>query len=190
MPVDKEKRRTMKHLGLIGLGGLAGLAITHFSSRNSSDFVEEYADSRIKAMKKRIWATADDMDDPANRLDYDAYLSQYRDTHGKNIELKVGGIPYINEVVCAYDVLEDGVSKVGKHCQHPCMDVCPTNALSIRSWDRGDNDPATNKKFPGFKKKGKTDQNIGMNSKCIGCGKCFKICGYDAIQWVNDGGQS
>ncbi len=188
---DPNRRKFLKHLGLIGLGGVAGLGIAHFTSRNSKSFVDEYSKERVKTLKKRIFATKADFDNPENRTDYEGYLDEYRQTSGEEMDLKVGGVPYINEVVCAFDipVTEDDGSAGnlrGVHCTHPCIDVCPVDALSLRTWDMNDLDPDTNKKFPGFKKDGDIDQNVGNNTNCIGCAKCFKICGYDAIQWINN----
>jgi len=78
-------------------------------------------------------------------------------------EFSSGGYPYINEVACAYDI----DNQPGVFCSSPCSRICPVGAITLQ-------DNGAGKIVPAYH----------LND-CIGCGKCFRICGYNAIDWVN-----
>lgn len=101
------------------------------------------------------------------------------------------GAPVINEGACAFDTIipaeESGSGTIehitNTYCTSPCRRICPVSAIDLK-----DNPNTDKKEVPTFKNNGKdkkTDMTNGFDSDCIGCGKCFKVCGYNAIHWVN-----
>jgi rubredoxin len=92
-----------------------------------------------------------------------------------DIALHPGGQPLVNEVACAfhYDKDGDGVyeaSEEGVFCTMPCRTICPVIAITKDTF--------------GTLAGGKIGPNVEFD-KCIGCGRCHKICGYNCIEWVN-----
>ncbi len=174
----------MKHLSLLGVAGVLGMGITEILSPTESEIVDEYAENEIKERRKVIWNTKED--------------AEIGDLDNSVMEAKSGGTPYINRAACAHhtdiDAEEDGdgnkvwadLSKDNSYCKGPCVDVCPVDAIKFRV-----SNVDMNRELPGFTRKS-ADNDLERDwgdpreiSGCIGCQKCFKICGYDAIQWIN-----
>lgn len=186
MPVDEKKRRFLKHLGIIAIGGALGMGLTKLTAKSTDSIVNAYADKQIELNKKFIWESKADFDDPRNWEDYQEYLLKVN--RGRTLDVKKTGAPIVNEVACAYDTIipegEEGNLK-DKHyesvyCTAPCKKICPVSVI-----DTKDNDDSPEvKKVPTFKGKD-FDVTNASGSKCIGCGKCFRICGYNAIHWIN-----
>jgi ferredoxin len=178
------RRRFIKHLSLLGLAGVFGMGASEILSPTESEIVDEYAENEIKHRRKTIWNSREDAEagDPANQVE----------------DVGTGGTPYINRAACAHhtdlDAEEDGdgnkiwgdLSKDNSYCKGPCVDVCPVDAIKFRK-----STVDQNRELPGFTKKSASndlERDWGDPrdvSGCISCQKCFKICGYDAIQWVN-----
>ena len=179
MPVDEKKRKFLKHLGIIAIGTAIGMGLTKLTAKSTDTIINTYSDKQIKDNKKWIWETKADFDDPRNWEDYQAYLS--RVNQGKTLEVKKTGAPIVNEVVCAYHLEdESGQLHENVYCTAPCKRICPVNVIKIKD----DEDTPKEKKVPTFKGKNRDITNAS-GSKCIGCGKCFRICGYNAIHWIN-----
>jgi [FeFe] hydrogenase (group B1/B3) len=81
---------------------------------------------------------------------------------GSNIAEKYYEPPLMQVIPSACDMCEDNVYEVSNQCRgciaHPCVEVCPKEAISIVD--------------------GKSHID---REKCIKCGKCKAICPYDAI---------
>jgi NAD-dependent dihydropyrimidine dehydrogenase PreA subunit len=179
-PIDR--RRFMKHLGILGFAGVLGMSIGEIFSPTESDLIEAAADAEIANKRKLIWASRQD----AEEGDLDKTLTQ----------AKSGGFPYFNRRVCAYhlpdpetgeyeDITDDNQQEI-HFCRGPCVEVCPVDAIKIRT-----STVDVNRRLPGLIKKSAEndlERDWGYpqtESGCIGCQNCFKMCGYDAIQWVN-----
>jgi Pyruvate/2-oxoacid:ferredoxin oxidoreductase delta subunit/rubredoxin len=94
------------------------------------------------------------------------------------IGFRSGGQPLINEVACAYhfDVDNDGnydPSDEGVNCSMPCRTICPVEAIT----------KGTFAEIAGEDERGKKGPIVDYD-KCIGCGRCHKVCGYNVIEWV------
>ena len=155
---DTKKRAFLKHLSILGLGGLIGLGLARFSGKQESNIVEEFAANERARGQKIIWK---DKSELASRLEPQADYS-----------LSNGGIPHLNLAACAYHADENGDGKYnddpGKYCSMPCQNVCQVDAITV------------------YKKSGEKQHPQVNKELCIGCGKCFKICGYNALQWINE----
>ena len=158
--MDQDKRKFLKHLGLLGFGALIGLGLSHATFIPESQIINNLSNDEIQSGRKRIW---NDLKEVKQNLDP---TEQYSIREG-------GGRPRVREPVCAYhyDADGDGVyedSEDGNYCSMPCRSVCPVEAIKIKDVPKG------SKKIP--------DINDDI---CIGCTKCFRICGYNAIEWIN-----
>ena len=157
--MDPKKRKFLKHLGLLGFGALIGLGISHATSPSETTLINNWANSEIKTGRKIVW---EDYEEIANN---EKPLAKH--------EPREGGLPIFKENVCAYHIDDNGdgkyeASEEVKYCTMPCKDVCPVDAISkYKIEDSGKVVPEVN------------------NGKCIGCQKCFKICGYNAYEWMN-----
>jgi ferredoxin len=182
MPTPADRRRFLKHLGILGVAGVMGMGIGEIFSPTESELIDAAADTEIANRRKLIWESKQD----AEEGDPDKAVS----------EPKSGGFPYINRRACAYhlpnletgeyeDITDDNQQEI-HFCRGPCVDVCPVDAIKIRT-----SSVDVNRRLPGFTRKSEEDDlerdwgNPQNETGCIGCQKCFKMCGYDAIQWVN-----
>ena len=161
--MDPAKRKFLKHLGLIGFGGLIGLGITHATSLTEDQVIEDLANSEIDSGSKRVW---EDRKEKENNLEPVLH------------DVREGGVPEVMINVCAYHIDDDGdgiyeKSERIKYCTMVCKDVCPVDAITQHELTDGTYD-------------GKIVPEVDLD-KCIGCTKCFKICGYHAIEWINYG---
>lgn len=161
--MDDNKRKFLKHLGLLGFGSLIGLGIAQATSPSETQILNDWSSSEIKSGRKRIWH---DNDERENNLEPESH------------RLREGGVPVVMANVCAYHVDEDGdgiyeKSEQTKYCTMPCKDICPVDAISKVELTDGTYD-------------GKILPEVDVD-KCIGCTKCFRICGYNAIEWLNYG---
>jgi Fe-S-cluster-containing hydrogenase component 2 len=99
----------------------------------------------------------------------------------------------VNRRACAYHLPNPETGEYEKitsdneqdyqFCRGPCVEVCPVDAIRLRETTEG----RTMSGFPQVSGSD-TDKDWGDpddGTGCIGCQKCFKMCGYDAIQWVN-----
>lgn len=98
------------------------------------------------------------------------------------IEMRSGGQPLVNMAACAYhyDVDGDGHYQAGEeriYCTMPCQLVCPVQAISKGALD------GTPKEL-WEQDRPKLGPVVDFDP-CIRCGKCHKMCGYNAIEWVN-----
>ncbi len=189
--IDENRRKFLKHLTLIGIGGAVGMSLAGLTAPSKTEIRDEYAEDEIKRDRKLVFTL-----DPSYH-DYvlgNSSVPPSGDPRGeKDTEFKSGGWPYINEAACAYHYDDDGDGiyedkEKGKYCTSPCIRICPVNALERHSAGKEDIEEGE-KVVPGFpSKRGKSKNpllNFGMDSKCIHCGLCYKVCGYDAIMWVN-----
>lgn len=179
--VDKDKRKFLKHIGILGAGGFIGLLISKLTISDKINVRNEYSDVEIDAGRKKIW-----------EYNSNYYFDKQEDPRSENVakEFLSGGFPYFAEQVCAYhyDDNGDGVygeKEVGKYCSSPCVDVCPVNVIKLHSVSKEEIIKGE-KIVPGFPQKSFGKEN-GDETNCIGCGLCFRTCGYDAIQWINRG---
>jgi ferredoxin len=161
--VDPKKRKFLKHLGLLGFGALIGLGISHATSTSETEIIKNWSSSEIKAGRKLVWEN--------DKERYDSL-----DKNPPPREPRDGGKPWRVEAACAYHIDDDGDgnyedSETGKYCTMPCKDVCPVDAVSKHE-------------FSGGTFRGKIMPEFDI-VKCIGCTKCFQICGYNAIEWIN-----
>jgi NAD-dependent dihydropyrimidine dehydrogenase PreA subunit len=161
--MDPNKRKFLKHLGLLGFGALIGLGITHATSPSANEIINNYSNAEIKSGRKLIWETKVERDDD---LDRNTPIREVRE----------GGLPFVNESVCAYHIDDNGdgnyeKSEEVRYCTMPCKDICPVDAIT-----KHENSDGT---FLG-----KVVPKVN-EEKCIGCTKCFRICGYNAIEWIN-----
>jgi ferredoxin len=161
--MDPKKRKFLKHLGLLGFGALIGLGITQATTPSETDLLNRWSNKEISMGNKIIWQ---------DKLELNNNLEPV-EVHG----LREGGLPIVKENVCAYHIDDngDGVyedSEEVKYCTMPCKGICPVNAIS-----KHENTDGT---FQG--------KIVPMvdNDQCIGCAKCFRVCGYNAIDWINN----
>ena len=160
---DEKRRKFLKHLGILGVGALIGLGLSSFSYVPDSDILKEYSSAEISSGRKIIWST---------RQEYETSTTPTGET------FKDSGIPKLNTTACAYHVSENMIdesedivyseSLKSKFCTMHCKYICPADAI-------------TKYEAPGEKSVPVIDED-----KCIHCGKCFRICGYNAIQWINE----
>lgn len=178
-----DRRRFMKHLGIIGVAGVLSMTVGEVFSPTESELIDTDANNEIAKRRKLIWVTKQDAEDG--------------DTEIAITDAKSGGFPFVNRRACAYHLpnpengeyedLNDRNQKDYQFCKGPCVDVCPVDAILLRKTPE-------NRTMPGFPKKKESDNYTDMDrdwadpikiSGCISCQKCFKMCGYDAIQWIN-----
>jgi NAD-dependent dihydropyrimidine dehydrogenase PreA subunit len=166
--MDENKRKFLKHLGLLGFGALIGLGISQVTSITETDLINNLSNAEIKSGRKRIWK---DLKEYKRELD-----------PADNYPLREGdGRPKVRESVCAYHIDEDydgeyESDEEGKYCSMPCNAVCPVKRDGKKAIEPRRITDGTNK--------GKITPEVD-NDKCIGCTKCFRICGYYAIEWIN-----
>ncbi len=161
--MDPKKRKFLKHLGLLGFGALIGLGITHASSPSETQIISDYSKSEVERGRKRVWK--------------DVFERESRVEPAEIYNVREGGEPRFQYNVCAYHIDDDGdgiyeKSETVKYCTMPCKDICPVDAISKVELTDGTYD-------------GKIVPEADL-TKCIGCTKCFQICGYNAIEWVNE----
>ncbi len=160
--MDPRRREFIKHLGLLGFGALIGLGITQATSPSETDILNRWSNKEIQMGNKIIWNDREELKNNLEPLD--------------DHKIVEGGIPVIKENVCAYhiDDNEDGIyakDETVKYCTMPCKAICPVNAITKR--ERTDGSYS-----------GKIVPEVNED-KCIGCTNCFRICGYNAIDWIN-----
>jgi len=125
IPTPMDRRRFMKHIGILGVAGVLGMTIGEIFSPTESDLIDAAADTEIANRRKMIWASRQD----AEEGDTDKTLT----------EAKSGGFPYINRRACAYhlpsletgeyeDITDDNQQEI-HFCRGPCVDVCPVDAI-------------------------------------------------------------
>jgi Pyruvate/2-oxoacid:ferredoxin oxidoreductase delta subunit len=183
IPTPMDRRRFMKHIGILGLAGVMGMTIGEIFSPSESDLIDAAANTEISERRKVIWASKADAD--------------IRDPDNAVTELKSGGFPRVYEAACAYhlpnprtgeyeNITEDNEQDY-QFCRGPCVDVCPVDSIRLRK-------RSNNRTMSGFPQKSESegytddDRDYGDPREitgCIGCQKCFKMCGYDAIEWIN-----
>jgi ferredoxin len=183
IPTPMDRRRFMKHIGILGVAGVMGMSIGEIFSPTESDLIDAQADTEIESKRKMIWDSKED----AEEGDPDKAVT----------EAKSGGFPFVNRRACAYhlpnletgeyeDITEDNQQEI-QFCRGPCVDVCPVDAIRFRKTPE-------NRKMPGFPQKKEANGYSDLDrdwgdpreiTGCIGCQKCFKMCGYDTIQWIN-----
>jgi ferredoxin len=164
--VDENKRKFLRHLGLLGIGALLGLGIAQATSPTETQIINDLSNTEIKRGKKIVWN---------NRFQRNDFLyppDQY--------DVRVGGLPIIKENACAYHIDENGDGKYEKseelkYCTMPCQAVCPVDAITKHE-NADPEEPLLNGKVV----------PLVDSTKCIGCTKCFRICGYYAIDWSNE----
>lgn len=219
--VDEDRRRFVKHLGLVGGAGFIGLAIARGVSPDMTVKLDELETAEQGRGYRKVWATIRDNEgnygtpyadyfDKAGKLGIwycttcgyiydvtDGEVQRFDDLpsdwvcanpecHGANkstftnigIGFHSGGQPLINEVACAYhfDVNGDGnyePDEEGLNCTMPCRTICPVTAISKGNFSS----------VAGEDDKPKTGPVVDFD-KCIGCGRCHKVCGYNVIEWV------
>lgn len=160
--MDPKKRKFLKHLGLLGFGALIGLGITHATSPSEAEIINNLSNVEIKSGRKRVWRDEEEFNtelEPAELY-----------------KVREGGLPIVKDNVCAYHIDDDADgnyedSETVKYCTMPCKDVCPVDAIT-----KGENSDGS---FPG------KIVPVVDEDKCIGCTRCFRICGYNAIEWFN-----
>ncbi len=183
IPTPMERRRFVKHLGILGVAGVMGMSIGEIFSPTESDLIDAQADIEIENKRKLIWNSKED----AEEGDPDKAVAK----------AKSGGFPFVNRRACAYhlpnletgeyeDITEDNQQDI-QFCRGPCVEVCPVDSIRLRRTPE-------NRKMPGFPQKKDEDKYSDLDrdwgdpreiTGCIGCQKCFKMCGYDTIQWIN-----
>jgi Pyruvate/2-oxoacid:ferredoxin oxidoreductase delta subunit len=177
IPTPMDRRRFMKHIGILGLAGVMGMSLGEIFSPKESELIEAASDVDIAQRRKMVWET---------KADAEAGVP-YED----QIEPESGGFPYVNRRACAYHLPNPETGEYepisrrnnNQFCRGPCVDVCPTDAIRLRKTSEG----RTMSGFP-QKNAGDLENDYGNPqdvTDCIGCQNCFKMCGYDAIQWVN-----
>ena len=181
IPTPMDRRRFVKHLGILGSVGVLGMTIGEFFSPTESALIDTDTETEISAKRKIIWQSREDAEDS--------------DSENAVTELKSGGFPLVNRRVCAYHMpdFETGEYKKistrndNQFCRGPCVEVCPVDAILFRKTPE-------NRTIPGFSQKKDSEGYSDLDrdwadpqdiTGCIGCQKCFKMCGYDAIQWIN-----
>ncbi len=181
IPTPMDRRRFLKHVGILGVAGLASMTLGEIFSPTESQLVDQAAQTEIATRRKIIWDSRED--------------AELGDTTRTIDDPKSGGIPLVNRRACAYHLPDPETGEYkeisrrneNQFCKAPCIDVCPVNAIRMRETNEG-------KKMPGFPQKsdarGYLDEDRDWGdprdlTDCIGCLRCFKMCGYDTIQWVN-----
>ena len=165
--MDPKRRKFLKHLGLLGFGALIGLGITHLTSPSETDIINRWSNKEIKSGNKRIWENKKELQDQLEPASHD---------------IKVGGLPVILANVCAYHIDDNGDGEYedaeeSKYCKMPCRAVCPIKINGKKAIEPHRMSDGTYK--------GKIMPEVS-EVKCIGCTKCFRICGYNAIEWINN----
>ena len=160
--MDPKKRKFLKHLGLLGFGALIGLGITQATSPSETDIFNRWSNNEIAMGNKLVWRSRDELNNNVAPVE----------SH----PVREGGLPVVKENVCAYHIDDNGdgeynKSETVKYCTMPCKGICPNDAITEHE--------NTDGTF-----KGKIVPKIIVED-CIGCTKCFRICGYNAIDWIN-----
>jgi NAD-dependent dihydropyrimidine dehydrogenase PreA subunit len=160
--MDPKKRKFLKHLGLLGFGALIGLGITQATSSSETDILNRWSNNEIAMGNKVVWEDHDELNNNVAPVE--------------DHELREGGLPVVKENVCAYHIDDNGDgeyedSETVKYCTMPCKSICPVDAISEHE--------NTDGTF-----KGKIVPQVDIE-QCIGCTRCFRICGYNAIDWIN-----
>ncbi len=181
IPTPMDRRRFMKHIGILGLAGVMGMSLGEIFSPTESDLIEAAASEEITENRKYIW------------IDKDG--AKLRDLAKRETAAIPGGFPYVYEAACAYhlpndegvyeDITSDNEQEF-QFCRGPCVEVCPVDSIRLRK-------RVNNRTMSGFPQKNKdtdtdNDRDFGDDrpvTGCIGCQNCFKMCGYNAIEWVN-----
>jgi Pyruvate/2-oxoacid:ferredoxin oxidoreductase delta subunit len=183
IPTPMDRRRFMKHLGILGAAGVMGMTIGEIFSPTESQLIDSVAETEIAKGRKLIW----DSKEAAEDGDPDEAVE----------DAKSGGYPLVNRRACAYhlpdletgeyeNISEDNQQDI-QFCKGPCVDVCPVDAIKLRKTPE-------NRTLSGFPQKKEENGYSDLDrdwgdprdiTGCIGCQKCFKMCGYDAIQWIN-----
>jgi len=166
--MDPNKRKFLKHLGLLGFGALLGLGIAHATSPSESDIITNLSNKEIEYGRKRIWENK---------------REKIENIEPEPHEVRIHGLPFVLENVCAYHIDDNGDgeyedSEISKYCTMPCRDVCPVKD------SKGKKAIEKHRIQTEGTLKGKIIPEV-IISKCIGCAKCFRICGYNAIEWFN-----
>lgn len=161
--MDPNKRKFLKHLGLLGMGALIALGISHATSPSETKIINDLSNAEVKNGNKIIWKNKKEV----------YTLLEPAERYG----VREGGVPRVKENVCAYHIDDDGdgnyeKSEEVKYCTMPCKDICPVDAIKKHELSDGTFD-------------GKIVPLVDED-KCIGCTKCFRICGYNAIDWINE----
>lgn len=60
--VDQDRRRFVKHLGMVGAAGVVGLGIAQFSTRPHADLIDELEETEQQRGFRRVWATKRDQE--------------------------------------------------------------------------------------------------------------------------------
>jgi ferredoxin len=180
IPTPMDRRRFMKHIGILGIAGVMSMSIGEIFSPNESDLIDAAAQTEIANNRKIIWTSKSK-----------AEIGDTADPDATTTELVSGGFPIVNRAACSYHLQNpqtgeyDPISRKNENqfCKGPCVDVCPVDAIRLRKNVDG-------KTMSGFPQIDRTDLqkdwgDPDYGTGCIGCQKCFKMCGYDAIQWVN-----
>lgn len=186
IPTPMDRRRFMKHIGILGIAGVMSMSIGEIFSPNESDLIDADADTEILNRRKIIWDSRAD--------------AEIGDIDVATTDLRSGGFPVVNRVACAYhlpnpetgeyeEITKDNEQDY-QFCRGPCVDVCPVDSIRLRKTSEG-------RTMSGFPQKKESDGYSDLDrdwgdpreiTGCIGCQKCFKMCGYDAIQWINPEG--
>jgi NAD-dependent dihydropyrimidine dehydrogenase PreA subunit len=161
--MDQKKRKFLKHLGLLGFGALIALGLAHATSPTETQIIKDYSNAEVKGKRKIVWNDK----------------KEFFNTEMPNKMHSVleGGEPRVIVAACAHHIDDDGdgiyeKSETVKYCTMPCKDICPVDAITKHEMSDGTFD-------------GKIVPEVDIE-QCIGCTKCFQICGYNAIQWINE----
>jgi rubredoxin len=73
--VDDDRRRFLKHLGIVGAAGVIGLGIARFSSDAADATLDALEATEQARGNRRVWATYRDATDPRN-LPYESYQKE------------------------------------------------------------------------------------------------------------------
>jgi uncharacterized Fe-S center protein len=160
--MDPKKRKFLKHLGLLGFGALIGLGITQATSPSETQIIQNYSNSEVKKGNKIVWKDVFEREN----------LTEPADIYN----VVEGGEPRLKMSACAYHIDDNGdgiyeKSEEVKYCTMPCKAICPVDAITKHELSDGTYN-------------GKIVPDFDLD-KCIGCTKCFQICGYNAIEWIN-----
>jgi rubredoxin len=72
--VDDRRRNFLKHLGLVGAAGAAGIGVSYLSATPPEDLIDELQDSEQERGYRKVWATRRDETNNYGMV-YAAYLS-------------------------------------------------------------------------------------------------------------------
>ena len=131
IPTPMDRRRFMKHLGILGIAGVMSMSLGEIFSPNESDLIDAAADTEITNRRKIIWKSRAD--------------AEIGDIDSATTDLKSGGFPVVNRVACAYHLpnLDTGEyeeitrKNENQFCKGPCVDVCPVDSIRLRKTSEG-----------------------------------------------------